>query len=105
MVKIPAEIKTILNNFIINLEKDNVQFDKMYLFGSYAKNQANKNSDIDLAIVSSKFSGNPILDNELIFNAKINASYELETHTFKSDEFDDSDPFVKEIIKTGILLT
>ena len=37
---------------LINLIKNSINIEKIYLFGSYAKNKQNKNSDLDLIIVS-----------------------------------------------------
>ena len=72
------------------------------MFGYYAKNQYNKYSDIDIALISPNFTGNPFYDNEKIRDAKFAASYNIEAHTFTVDEFNINNPFVREIIKTGI---
>jgi predicted nucleotidyltransferase len=40
-------VNKIINNYILYLKKSNLEFDKVYLFGSYAKNKQSTHSDID----------------------------------------------------------
>ncbi|EKD28764.1 MAG: nucleotidyltransferase, partial [uncultured bacterium] len=73
-----------------------------YLFGSYANGKYNKYSDIDLALVSPSFSGFRFEDakrlNPLVL--KINSS--IEVHPINEKDFNNPNPFVKEIIENGI---
>jgi len=102
MVEIPAEIKDIIRIFLQKLKESNINIQRTILFGSYAKSTNNEYSDIDLALVSDNFSGNPYLDNEKIRPAKFAASYNIDAHTFTKKEFDEINLFVKEILKNGI---
>jgi uncharacterized protein len=102
MAEIPIEIKEIISKFLIKLGESDIIIQKAILFGSYVKKSFNEFSDIDLALVSSNFSGNPYLDNEMIRDAKFAASYNLEAHTFTIEEFNESNYFVREILKDGI---
>ena len=77
-----------------------VQFKKVILFGSYARNAAHKWSDIDLALVSDNFTGMIIDDNNKISGANIKF-VDIEPHTFPTAYFEQGDPFIEEIIKTG----
>ena len=72
------------------------------LFGSYAKGTNNQWSDIDVAIVSSDFIGLRYLDNQKISRPKLNISYDLETHPFRPEDFNEDNPFVKEILSSGV---
>lgn len=49
-------LKKILNQFIKETKK-RVSVEKIILFGSQAKGTSHKYSDIDIAVISSKFSG------------------------------------------------
>lgn len=71
------------------------------LFGSVAKSKAHALSDIDLALWDKRFTGSAAIDYEPI--ARILHRYPgLELHTFNSRESPRSNPFLKEITKTGI---
>lgn len=48
-------IKKIANKYILEVVKSGIPVNSAYLFGSYAKGDSNKDSDIDICIVSSKF--------------------------------------------------
>lgn len=104
MDKIPDEIKDILKIFLEKLSESNIRIEKAVLFGSYAKNLNREDSDIDIALVSQDFSGNPYLDNELIRKAKFAASYSIEAHTFTVEEFKEGNPFINEILSYGITI-
>jgi len=99
MVKIPDKILKIINNFIIEAEKDNIPIQQAILFGSYSKGYYNEWSDIDLAVVSDKFEGNTIYDALKLLDSKRRVSIDLELHPFRPEDFSDDNPFVNDIIK------
>ena len=74
---------------------------KAYLFGSFAKNQQNEYSDIDLAVWDSNFSGCMAVDYEG-FKTLLIRFPRIELHTFNPADRDD--PFISEIEKEGINL-
>lgn len=47
----PGKIRTIVKNYARELRAQNVRFERMYLFGSYAKGTSRPWSDIDVAVV------------------------------------------------------
>ncbi|OGU15751.1 MAG: nucleotidyltransferase [Ignavibacteria bacterium GWB2_35_12] len=102
MAEISSEIKELIHKFIDELEATNIHVQKAVLFGSYARGTNDKWSDIDLAIVSDNFVGNRYYDNEKIRKAKFAVSYELEPLTYRPEEFNESNPFVREILRHGI---
>ncbi len=102
MAQINDSIKDIILRFISESLKYNINIQQAILFGSYATGNNHKHSDIDLAIVSSDFEGIRYLDNRKISRAKLNVSYDLETHPFRPEDFTKDNPFVKEILKNGI---
>jgi predicted nucleotidyltransferase len=76
-------------------------FDKVFLFGSYARENANDWSDVDLLLVSKRFTNN-IFDNLRLY-LKINARYPIiETHPYPADYFELGDAFIEDILKTSI---
>lgn len=78
------------------------KIEAIILFGSYAKGTQNENSDIDIAIISSDF--NDIIEDgaKLIgFTWKIDTR--IEPHPITMEDFKKvSNPFIKEVVDTGI---
>jgi len=52
------EIRKIIFQYLLLLTQDNLRISKVLLYGSYAKNRATKDSDIDLCIISPDFGKN-----------------------------------------------
>lgn len=50
------EAKEKARKFIKSLSKSGIKVNKAYLFGSFAKGKAKKDSDIDVCVISSSFS-------------------------------------------------
>ena len=76
------EIKGIVSEYKKLLEKEEIKFDKVYLFGSYAKNSPRDWSDIDVAIVSKKF-GKDFFDEQILLDRIADkVSYAIEPHPF-----------------------
>jgi len=85
-----------------------IKIDGIYLFGSYAKGNATEDSDVDIAVLSEEFEGIRFFDATKISKIIIHETYpeldfaDFEIHPYKTDEFTEDDPFVAEILKTGI---
>lgn len=94
------DINNIIQRFL-TLVSQEFPVKNIYLFGSYAKGNAHDYSDIDIAVVSDKFEGIRFNDKERLAKYIINTSYDLEVHPFKTEDFTEDNPFVKEIIRTG----
>lgn len=71
----------------------------MILFGSYAKGNAEKWSDIDVAIISPDFSGIPFYDREKLIPFMLRIDTRFEFHPFKPEDFTEDNDFAREIIK------
>ena len=100
-VRTIEEIKDIIKKYYKILLQEGYPVEKILLFGSFARNKQSENSDIDLAIVLSKFSKDRF--NTRLELMKFTREFEevIEPHPFLSSEFDESDPFVSEILRTG----
>ena len=90
-----------VKDFISQL-RDEIDIKYVYLFGSYAKEKNIDSSDIDIAIVSDNFEGFIFADNEKILKRTKNVNRMIEPHPFRVKDFTQENPFVKEIISTGI---
>ena len=78
---------------------------RVVLFGSYARNEQRRYSDIDVALVADKFSGFGFQDVGLMGEVLIDKRFiDIEPHTFSPEQFTDWNPFVQEIKRTGIVV-
>jgi uncharacterized protein len=96
-----SDIKNIVSKFV-SLVSDEFPINTVYLFGSYAKGSAKDYSDVDLAIVSDKFEGSRFYDKKRLNKYILKTCIDLEIHPFKTADFKEDNPFVKEIIQTGL---
>ncbi len=95
----------IATEYVQNLKRHGYNPQKAILFGSYAKGNPRKDSDIDLAIWDRNFTGCLPQDIEtLVFAHKIKTPPLLELHTFHTDENEETNPFIAEILKYGIII-
>ncbi len=103
--------KSDIEKKILDLHKlisDKIKIDGIYLFGSYAKGNPHEDSDIDIAVLSPEFDGIGFIDNSKISRIIVHETYpdlpfvDFEIHPYKTEEFTENDPFVAEILKTGI---
>lgn len=83
------EIKKIIFEYKNLLKSEGVKFDKIYLFGSYAKNCPRDWSDIDVAVVSKKFKGDLFAEQLLLDRIADKVSYAIEPHPFHPRDIKD----------------
>lgn len=69
------------------------------LFGSYAKDEANGESDIDVAVIFNGFSGDWLETSSALWRLRRGISYDIEPHLL--DAADDKSGFVQHVFKTG----
>lgn len=96
-------ITQIINSYILYLQKENFEFRKVYLFGSYAKNKQSEYSDIDLAFVIDNSNSIDFFD--LQAQMLMLASYidtRIEPHPISTEDFTTENPLACEIINTGL---
>ncbi len=102
MAQVPVKVKNTISRFLSALQDNNIPVKRAILFGSYAQGNFTEWSDIDLAIVSDIFVGDRFDDKRKIRLITLSISDALEILPFNPQEFTEDDPFVKEIIRTGI---
>jgi len=92
-----------VRNYAKEINKNGVTLRKVILFGSFANGMQHKWSDIDVALVADDFSGVGFLDRQRFSSIGIKKPYiRIEPQTYPTDYFEESDPFIEEIKKTGI---
>lgn len=104
MAEIPDRVRRIIDKYIKTLEENNIPIKHAILFGSYAQGNYNKWSDIDIALVSNIFEGNRFIDRDKIRKINLSVSSDLEILPYRPQDFTTDDPFVREIIETGVTI-
>ncbi len=104
MAEIPDRVRKIIDKYIKTLEENDIPIKQAILFGSYAQGRYNKWSDIDIALVSNIFEGNRFIDRDKIRKINLSVSSDLEILPYRPQDFTPDDPFVREIIETGVTL-
>ena len=78
------------------------KIEAIILFGSYAKGTENEDSDIDIAIISSDFS-DIIEDGAKLIGLTWKIDTRIEPHLITTEDYQKvSNPFVREVVDTGI---
>ena len=87
--------------YINKCRQKNIPISTAILFGSQATGTAHGDSDIDLLLVSNRFTQNTLENWKML--APITAHlYEVEPHPYPEENFKRGDPFIDEIKRTGI---
>ncbi len=94
-------ILKIVKNFSELLKKD-FNIKGVYLFGSYVNGKYNEDSDIDVAVVADNFSGDLIDDTFKLMKIRRNIDSRIEPHPFLLKDFNETNPFFKEIMNNNI---
>lgn len=103
-VRTSEEIKKIVKKYYENLIQAGLPVEKIFLFGSYAQNEQDEYSDIDVAVVLKEFLGDRFNTRLVLMKYAREFNENIEPHPFLNSEFDQSNPFVKEILQTGEVL-
>ncbi len=91
----------LINKYINRLKYNKIDIQSVYLFGSFAKGINSKYSDIDLALILDDYMNDFDMQIKLMTLRKGDETI-IEPHIFKKNEFDKKNPFVNEIINSGI---
>lgn len=106
MLRTDQEVKELAMTYLELVSKA-FFIQKMYLFGSYAKQSATQDSDIDIALVSNDFEGIPYESLlKILFKMARNVDPIIEVIPLNKDEFENPDQgsVAVDIKKEGIVL-
>jgi predicted nucleotidyltransferase len=91
----------ISKRYLNKLKRNKIRYIKAYLFGSAVRGTMQTDSDIDLAIVLPD--GSSGFDTEVLLMVLRNSRETIiEPHPFEQSYFTEDNPFVHEILKTGL---
>ena len=94
-----------VRNYVRRIEANGVQLRAVILYGSFAKGTQHECSDIDVALVADEFTGFYFDDAKFIPYMGFKQPYPyslIEAKTYSTEYFNEGDPFIEEINKTGI---
>jgi len=90
-----------VRRYIQTLHDNRIAVWRLYLFGSHAKGTARAESDIDLAVFWDREEIDGFDEDVQLMRLTRNVDLRIEPHSFSRKDFENPDPFVKEIISTG----
>ncbi len=93
-----------LKKLASEMKLSGIHLTNVVLYGSYSRNKQTEWSDIDVAFVADEFIGIGFEDVKLFARTLVNRSeMNIQPRTYNTKDFTpDSDPFVEEILRTGI---
>ena len=101
--KINSNIKNTVLKYKKILLADDIKPLKFILFGSQVNGKAKQYSDIDICVVSDKFSEDDINEYVRLRSLSRQLDKRIEPHPFRPEDFDPQvNPLASEINKTGI---
>ncbi|HBG71377.1 MAG: DNA polymerase subunit beta [Bacteroidetes bacterium GWF2_43_63] len=95
----------IIRQFISTVSEQTPGYVTAYLFGSYAKGNQRPDSDIDIALIIDNLQDSEKFDTQvqlMLLASKFDLR--IEPHPLSLNDMESNNPFVFEILKTGIEL-
>lgn len=90
-----------IQQYLHVLEVNHIKIWRLYLYGSYAKNTYDSESDIDLAVFLEKDDLDGFEEDTQLLKLRRGVDMRIEPHLFAKSDFDETNPYIKEITKTG----
>lgn len=81
-----------------------MKLNRVILYGSFTRDNQHADSDIDIAVVSPDFTGDRLEDQFRLMKHRRSIDLRIEPIPFRPEEFVPEDPFVREILETGIII-
>jgi predicted nucleotidyltransferase len=99
-----AEVITIVKSYLNALKQAGIPVEMAFLYGSYARNEATLESDIDLLLVSSVFdtSDDYVLSSPWLYTTRIDPRIEPYAVGLKKFRTDHISPLLEIVRKEGI---
>lgn len=90
-----------IRDYVHTLEQSKIPVWRLYLYGSYAKGTYHADSDIDLAVFWDREDIDGFDEDVLLRKLCWDIDLRIEPHSFARTDFDETDPYIREIIETG----
>ena len=98
-------IISLVENYKAKLEKANIPISAIYIFGSAARGNMHKGSDIDVCVISPKFGKNRQEERLLLMKLQRGITDLIEPHPLSPEDLlDKYNPIGREIQRSGIMM-
>ena len=107
MVRTRSQIRTLVNQYVRNLEARGIRVQTVVLFGSYARNAAHFGSDIDLAVIAPQFAQLNIRERYETLgmaNMELHAPIQAIGYAPRQWRYRERGSFIDEIQRTGRII-
>jgi predicted nucleotidyltransferase len=84
------------------LLKETMDVKGVYLFGSFVRGGFDEDSDIDVAVISDEFNGDIVDDTLKLMRIRRKVDNRIEPHPFLAKDFNENNPFVRELMSNNI---
>ena len=92
----------VVDSYAREIQANGVHLRTVILYGSFAKGTQHEWSDIDVALVADEFEGLPT-DIYHFSSVAVKKPYiRIEPNTYPTQYFKEGDPFIEEIVRTGV---
>jgi len=101
------KIKSIVKNFLKAVEKNNIKIEAAIIFGSYAKGNADNDSDIDIALISPDFGKDKFEEAILLKKISEDIYLGISPEPYSLEEYNQAkqgDFLFQEIIQKGVFV-
>ena len=100
---IKKEIKNLVLEYRLKVENSGIPVERMIVFGSQARGNAHKDSDIDVCVVSPKFGKDEMAESSNLNFLRWKLDNRIEAHPVSSKDFaSTATPLISEIKKYGV---
>ena len=90
-----------VRKYVAKLREEHLDIWRVYLYGSYTRGTYHDDSDIDLAVFWDRDSIDGFDEDLQLLRLGREVDLRIEPHSFARTDFDETDPFIREIIETG----
>lgn len=94
-------IDYIIKKYLNILQENNIPVWRIYLYGSYVKGSNREDSDIDLAVFWDRDNIDGFDEDIQLLKLTKKVDLRIEPHSFARTDFDETDPYIREIVQTG----
>jgi len=100
---VETAVRRIIDNFARLLKEHHIEYEYLVLFGSYAKGNSRQDSDLDIAVISSQFGKDRLLERIKLMKISAKIDLRIEPHPIPLKDWQEGwKELVYEINKTGI---
>jgi len=94
-------VYALIKKYVNIMKEHNIPVWRLYLYGSYTKGTYHQYSDIDLAVFWDKDEIDGFDEDVLLMKLTRKVDLRIEPRSFARSDFDETNPYIKEITEAG----